>query len=217
MIYKILNINELNIEEISKGVSLNRIERASKIKHETSKKRSIAVEYLLNKLVEECREERIYNCDKIKEIPVQLIYDDKGKPHMHLDDDSVGDGAVKEIYFSLSHSGDYVACMISDRPCGIDIEKHSDRPYEKIANRICTENERNDISSKEDFYTYWTLKESALKAIGLGLSLDMKKVQIKKQNNKDMENEYYTELDSTYSGNTLSAPDGYSLSYLELK
>lgn len=196
MIYRYLNINELNIEEISKKVSKERIDRAAKLKHETDRKRSISVEYLLNEMIKETYPE-------IK-TPVILSYDEKGKPH--LNDDS--------IYFSLSHSGDYVACIISDKPCGIDIERHSDRrEYEKIAKRICTDREILQIQNKEDFYSFWTLKESALKAVGLGLALDMKKAEFI----PDTADSFSAYIDGTiYSGKVIESPEGYSLSYVEM-
>lgn len=196
MLYRYLNINELHIEEISKKVSKERLERANKFKHEIDKKRSIAVEYLLNEMI----------MDEFSEIetPVSLSYDEKGKPH--IDNDI--------IHFSLSHSGDYVACIISDKPCGIDIEKHSEkREYEKIAKRICTDTEISMICNSDEFYSFWTLKESVLKAVGLGLALDMRKVELKRKE----EGVYTTKIDDEeYSGRVLKAPEGYSLSYVEI-
>lgn len=203
---KIQNINELNIEEISKGVSIARLNRAAKFKNEIDRIRSISVEYLLNSMVKE-----IYPSVKL---PLDIEYDEKGKPHSYNNDE--------EIHFSLSHSGDYVACMISDKPCGIDIERHSkSRDYDKVAKRICTEEELTGINSKTDFYNVWTLKESVLKAVGLGLSLDMKKIELKKVKECTFaENEgtkYQVTLDGIkYQGKILEAPDGYSLSYIEI-
>lgn len=193
---RILNINELNIEEISKKVSDKRIKRAEKFKYEEDKRRSIAVEYLLNTMIEE----------KYPDIsvPVDLEYDEHKKPHLYIGKD--------EIHFSLSHSGDYVACIIADYPCGIDIEKYSEnRDYHLVAKRICTDNEMKLIGDRSDFYMLWTLKESALKAVGLGLALDMKKLEFTHLN----ESCYVTNIDSVeYKGIVLDAPKGYSLSYV---
>jgi len=217
MIYEILNINEVNIEEISNMVSAKRLEKASKYKNESDRVRSIAVEYLLNKLILQNNPEAA--------VPVELSYDEHGKPH------------TEGLEISLSHSGDYVAAIISDLPCGIDIERHSKRrDYEKIAKRICTEEELSHISSMKDFYSYWTLKESLLKAVGLGLAFDMKKAEMiakvndeenkgeHREENKEEKTEeieknqsYYTLIDDNkYEGYVLPAPENYSLSYVEL-
>lgn len=196
---RILNINELDIDEISGCVSKARLEKASKIKSEVDRARSIAVEYLLNSMLDELHSQ--------VSTPVNLEYDRYGKPHVYC-----GSGAGSEIFFSLSHSGDYVACAISDKACGIDIEKHSDkRDYEKIAKRICTENELSRISSSKSFYNVWTLKESVLKAVGLGLSLDMKSFEF-----ESAEGDVVTMVDGiNYKGRSIDAPSGYSLSYVE--
>lgn len=203
MILEIANINEFDIEETSKDVSSARIEKASKYKYEIDKKRSIAVEYLLNRMIKKVH--------PLVNTPVVLEYDDKKKPHLYFEE--------KEIHFSLSHSGEYVACIISDSPCGIDIEKHSEtRDYKKIVKRVCTEKELLLIDSETDFYNLWTLKESVLKAIGLGLSLDMKAVELEEINNANSKGKkkYRASVDkSEYLGEIIMAPEGYSLSYVE--
>lgn len=203
MIYRFLNINELNIEDISGRVSKERLNRAEKFKNEIDKKRSIAVEYLLNEMLDE-----LY--DGIT--PVELSYDKNGKPHIYEDASEGGLEGTDLVQFSLSHSGDYVACIISDVPCGIDIERHSERrDYVKIAKRICTDRELVNITNREDFYQLWTLKESVMKAVGLGLALDMRKIEIERVNERY---EIMTE-GKKYIGHVLKAPDGYSLSYVE--
>ncbi|MDO4187516.1 MAG: 4'-phosphopantetheinyl transferase superfamily protein [Lachnospiraceae bacterium] len=209
MKYRYLNINEVNIEEVTKHVSSARLEKTSKLKTDADKKRSVCVEYLLNEMINEVVEGI--------EVPVMLTYDEKGKPHIY---DNDGKDAIQ---FSLSHSGDYVACIVSDRECGIDIEKHSDRrDYEKIAKRICTESELKMIKSSEEFYDLWTLKEAILKATGMGLSLDMRKVEFVNDSNglsqeiNNNEKTFITEVfGTTYKGTILKAPEGYSLSYVE--
>ena len=200
MQYRYINISELNIDKISECVSKERVERAMKFKAPIDRKRSIGAEYLLREMLN----------DKLGISFNSLTYDDKGKPHIY---DENGNDI---IHFSLSHSGEYAACIISDKPCGIDIEIHSaKRDYEKIAKRICTKDELSLIDSREKFYKFWTLKESVLKALGLGLAFDMRSVKIKSSD------KFGTEFvisanGNSYSGGVLFAPDGYSLSYVEL-
>lgn len=232
--YRILNINELNIEEIRKFVSDKRIEKSERYKNESDRIRSIAVEYLLNDMLKEF-------CPEI-ETPVTLEYDEHGKPHIYtgsvvnnecgFDVDNglaSNKGKADAVHFSLSHSGDFVACLLADKPCGIDIEEHSERDYSKIAKRICTENELKAIKSREEFYNIWTLKESVLKAVGLGLALEMREICIDyMQNNIDeladlsmieSRESYQREVrarvhGALYTGYVLEAPSGYSLSYV---
>jgi 4'-phosphopantetheinyl transferase len=84
------------------------------------------------------------------------------------------------LHYNISHSENYVVCIISDsRAVGIDVEKiRGFNPY--AAKKVCSLKELNNIYSKRDsdkeFFRLWTLKESYIKAIGLGLSFPMKNV-----------------------------------------
>jgi 4'-phosphopantetheinyl transferase len=86
------------------------------------------------------------------------------------------------IYYNVSHCENLAACIISDKcPVGIDIEKiRSFSPY--TAKRICRAAELQKIYSMEgedadrEFFRYWTLKESFIKAIGMGLTYPVKNI-----------------------------------------
>ena len=67
-----LKLQKANEEKIAK----ENLEKAKKFKNEADKKRSIAVEYLLNEMLKE-------NTNFL--LPVSLSYDDKGKPHLYED------------------------------------------------------------------------------------------------------------------------------------
>ncbi len=64
----------------------------------------------------------------------------------------------REKYFSISHSGDYVALGFSDYDCGIDIEKMTERDFSAISKRMGFVSE-----NKEDFYKKWTMFEAEYK------------------------------------------------------
>jgi len=71
-------------------------------------------------------------------------------------------------YISISHSAYYAAVLVSEFPCGVDVEKISERPA-KIAHKFLNENERNMIEkSQSDFYhtLLWSAKESLFKITG---------------------------------------------------
>lgn len=75
------------------------------------------------------------------------------------------------LHFSLSHSGEYVLCAISDAPVGCDVERIC-VPDLRVAARFFSEEENRLLSQAADrselFYRIWTCKESYLKAIGTG-------------------------------------------------
>ncbi len=90
---------------------------------------------------------------------------------------------IQGIDFSITHTKGLVACGIGDRKIGVDAEYI--RPFdERLMGRICTKEEiiyitgENDIieTREEKFFRLWTLKESFLKATGLGLSFPMREV-----------------------------------------
>lgn len=66
-----------------------------------------------------------------------------------------------DIYFSLSHSGEYVMCAISDSPVGCDIQKYQ-KISDKMQKRVFTEKELENSNS----LALWTLKESFVKLCG---------------------------------------------------
>ncbi len=91
---------------------------------------------------------------------------EKGKPFI------VG---VENVFFNISHSGDYVVCAVSDREIGIDIEKRTKARME-VAGRFFHGEEVAQLKMLEEdkqdqlFFNYWSVKESFLKYIGTGLA-----------------------------------------------
>ena len=91
---------------------------------------------------------------------------EKGKPFI------VG---VENVFFNISHSGDYVVCAVSDREIGIDIEKRAKARME-VAGRFFHGEEVAQLKMSEEdkqdqlFFNYWSVKESFLKYIGTGLT-----------------------------------------------
>jgi len=96
--------------------------------------------------------------------------DENGKPYLPR---------CPELHFSLSHSGTRAMCALADRPVGCDIQAVTPRSL-RIAERFFTAAEQERIFSQatEDarldmFYRIWTLKESFVKCLGLGLELPL--------------------------------------------
>ncbi len=80
---------------------------------------------------------------------------------------------IRDVHFSLSHSGEFVMCAVSDEDIGCDIQQIS-ASHISVAKRFFTEQEQIQVSSandpKAEFTRLWTLKESYVKMLGTGIS-----------------------------------------------
>lgn len=98
--------------------------------------------------------------------PFDILTDEKGKPFF----------AGREFEFSLSHSGHFAACALSDHPVGLDIQTLT-ACEERLVRRFFTQREQESVLSSSDrdaaFTRLWCRKESFLKAIGTGLRLPL--------------------------------------------
>ena len=85
----------------------------------------------------------------------------------------------KDIFFNISHSGDYVAVVLGDCPLGVDVQVIREvKP--RLIDKLCNEREKDFVLSSGNpdnaFITLWALKESYIKAIGKGMSFPMDKI-----------------------------------------
>jgi 4'-phosphopantetheinyl transferase len=85
-------------------------------------------------------------------------------------------------HFNLSHSGNFTCMAVSpDSPVGIDIEFLRDEDFPALARIAFHPEERNFFLQKPDaerFFMIWTLKESYIKMLGLGFSLEPRSFSI---------------------------------------
>ena len=88
------------------------------------------------------------------------------------------------IFFNVSHSGSMAVAAFSEKEIGCDVERIAGHDI-SIAERFFTRNEYEFIISAGDeaelrsrFVRVWTLKESTIKAAGLGLSLPLNSFEI---------------------------------------
>ena len=76
------------------------------------------------------------------------------------------------IHFNISHSGNFVACAVGDKPVGIDIERIS-KFNEKVAKYVFWDDEiQNILISNEpdvEFTKMWSKKEACVKLSGVGI------------------------------------------------
>jgi 4'-phosphopantetheinyl transferase len=117
-----------------------------------------------------CLEQRLHRSLKEDE----LALDEGGKPFLH---------GENGIHFNLSHAGDYVVCAVAGRDVGIDIEEIRTSDCEKVVRRVFSPVDYAEWAAQpaeeklDYFYRLWTLMESFSKAVGLGFSLDSRKIR----------------------------------------
>ncbi len=103
-----------------------------------------------------------------------ICYGEHKKPYLKDNDN---------LFFNLSHSGDYCVCAFCESEIGIDIQKIKDAK-DALIKKVCTQKEQDYLLSlnKEkrniEFTRLWTVKESYVKYLGKGLSHSLKKCEI---------------------------------------
>ncbi len=90
---------------------------------------------------------------------VQCLYDELGKPYLV--------GIDKHI--SISHSQRWCAAMISDQPCGVDVQVYTDT-VRRIGDRFLTPDDMLAVDHADEALPYlhllWGAKECLYKAYG---------------------------------------------------
>lgn len=92
-----------------------------------------------------------------------------------------GLGGACPLRFNLSHTDGLIACAVAwGCDIGVDVEDMQRRvDITKIADRFFTPGERRELHAmapgkqRRRFFDYWTLKESYIKARGMGLSIPL--------------------------------------------
>ena len=150
-------------EEFFERLSRERQVKAEKIKPYAGKCRSVGAGILLDEVLKD---------QGLSEKEMSYVYGEVGKP---------GFEDHPNLFFNLSHSGSRVMCVIGDIPVGCDIERIK-KVNPGIAKRFFADKDNELLSDakqkgeqkyRECFYTLWTLKESYIKCIGLGLKCPM--------------------------------------------
>lgn len=152
---------EIDLNAVLPQLSEQRREQVLRFKHEGSRKQCAAAYLLLKRALKE-----VYGID---ENPV-FEYDEGGKPTLK---------GHSEIHFNLSHCAKAVACVVADRPVGIDVEETC-RYKDNLARYAMNDEEYNQITRSDNpavtFTKLWTMKEALLKYTGEGLRRDIKTV-----------------------------------------
>ena len=92
-----------------------------------------------------------------------------GKPYL---------AGKESLFFNLSHSENMVMCAVADKEVGCDVERTTEFDG-ALASYVMTRQELQQIygleseaKQQEMFFRLWTLKESYMKATGLGIRLE---------------------------------------------
>ncbi len=100
-------------------------------------------------------------------IPLEYRYGSNGKPYL----------CNIPLFFNLSHSGEYVACVLSGQEIGVDIQFQTRQNTESFAKRFFHPREQEILKQKSSdfFYRLWTRKEAYGKMTGEGINAVLKK------------------------------------------
>lgn len=137
--------------------------------------------------------------EKIKSLSNEkLLKNEYGKPYYEN----------INIRFNKSNTLDLSVLIIDNKECGIDIERI--RKYDEVmAKRILSKEEYDFVNRNNKDFTFtliWTLKESYLKCIGIGLNLNLKDISFVKDNK-------ILKTKNNYNLNYFIYEDKYIISY----
>lgn len=144
-IRKIEKLNKFQIDE--------EIKRITNFKSEKRRLQSLTGYFLLKDILKE----KGYDSFKI-------IRNKNEKPKLNI-----------PLYYSISHSNDYVVCVVADEEVGIDIEKLTDKLL-KIKSKIGEVSDDLEILVRN-----WTLKEAYIKYLG-DTKIPLKEIKIISEN-----------------------------------
>ena len=148
------------VPEVLQTLPWDRQKRIHNMKQEKSRKQSMGAGLLLQKVL------ALYHMQD-----TQMIVGEHGKP------------MIEGLEFSLSHSGNLVVCVVSDKPVGCDVEEIRKAP-QGIAKRYFTLRENSHLSRfwgeeyDKEFFRLWTMKESYAKMTGEGLAQVLGKIEV---------------------------------------
>ncbi len=86
-------------------------------------------------------------------------------------------------YYSVSHTKNYLAFVLSKENVGLDIEERVLRDFKAIS-YVSSEEEYNECKEPDDYYTLWTFKEAYAKLKGTGITKELKNILTYKYKNK---------------------------------
>jgi 4'-phosphopantetheinyl transferase len=103
--------------------------------------------------------------DKMAFKDIVIQYTEFGKPYYNL------------LHYNVSHDKDLVIIAYSgnNKPIGVDIMKNTRVNIHQFSDSF-TMREKSQLSH-DNFFSYWCAKEAFLKAIGIGLTVEMSSIE----------------------------------------
>jgi 4'-phosphopantetheinyl transferase len=158
--------DEQVLKQLSAFATPERLEKAKRFRFASDFHRAIVSELLVRYV--------LLTRYGVSERETSWSYHPFGKPYLAIRSD---------LRFNLSHSQNGIACVVGFDEVGVDLEYMKAIPYEEIANAYFSESEirflrfQTEGSKVRAFYKIWTRKESILKAIGTGLSEQLRTIE----------------------------------------
>lgn len=155
LICRTTDFTQADYDAVYEALSPSRRAHIDTFRHQGARQQSLAGELALRRLLAR---------EGIDDVPQRLA---SGQPVI----------AGNEVYVSISHCEDLVACAIHHAPVGIDAERI--RPVKSgMPERVCTPEELAWMeASAERFFEIWTAKEAYFKMLGTGIT-DLRSVNI---------------------------------------
>jgi 4'-phosphopantetheinyl transferase len=115
---------------------------------------------------------------------------------------------IGKLQVNLSHTSEMAAVVVADAiEIGVDVEyvTPDDWIYETINTVLSTDESTSllrldEESRRERFFLYWTLKESYIKARGMGISLPLTKISFAGSNSEGVVLDIEPEIDDNPTG-----------------
>ena len=109
----------------------------------------------------------------LQDIKPHFEYNEHWKPFLPL---------YPNLHFSISHCGQAVGCVLSEMPCGLDIERVR-RASPSLISKTMNQGEVKQIYSSShpdvEFIRLWTRKEAVFKLLGTGITDDMQDILLR--------------------------------------
>lgn len=109
----------------------------------------------------------------LQDIKPRFEYNEHGKPFLPL---------YPNLQFSISHCSQAVGCVLSEMPCGLDIERVR-RASPSLISKTMNQGEVKQIYSSShpdvEFIRLWTRKEAVFKLLGTGITDDMQDILLR--------------------------------------
>jgi 4'-phosphopantetheinyl transferase len=155
----------------SETLSPEEIDRAGRYRFEHDRRRFIAARATLRLL--------LAGYLGTRPASLRIVSGSRGKPELAA-------GASSWLKFNISHSEDLAVFAIGcGRELGVDVERvRTDMDFEPLVDRVLSEAERGALDQlapearRRAFYRYWTRKEAYLKALGVGLAVAPRELDV---------------------------------------